>query len=394
MSKRDCTGLDTRARGDHDRPTAKFVAQALEQAGVRASEANRRVSDYLLGKLIGDGPGYQDWEAQHVQVEKIKRRVRLYLVRDGAAEEEREQRWRAADREFQLLDTLKHPGILQAHGLTQHTLGPALLLEHSPRAIRLDHFLRQRGDSLPLDVQLDLVRQVAEVVSHAQDQRVVHHSLSPQSILLTDAESDRPQVKVFNWQAGYREASSSTGGHGAVTATSHVERFVEDAATAYLAPEALSEAGAGEHLDVFSLGALAYHIFSGEPPAGEAVALGEKLRGSCGLQISSVLNGASDELQMLVQAATHTIVANRTGSVSDFLATLDLVEEELTKPDDESLDDPTVAQRATRLPEDSSSSGVWVCDNLNAHTIGVFYKAFPNACSLSACATQLSPRAT
>ena len=54
-----------------------------------------------------------------------------------------------------------------------------------------------------------------------------------------------------------------------ITATAHVELLVEDASTAYLAPEAVLHAdNPGEHLDVFSLGAIAYHVFTGTAPAG------------------------------------------------------------------------------------------------------------------------------
>ena len=62
---------------------AKVVSQAMEQAGIRPSQRHRKVSDYVLEQLIGEGPGYQDWQASHVQVTESKRRVRLYLVRSG-----------------------------------------------------------------------------------------------------------------------------------------------------------------------------------------------------------------------------------------------------------------------------------------------------------------------
>ena len=187
-------------------------------------------------------------------------------------------RERAALREFQLLETLQHPGILRAYNFTEHELGPALILEHDPLAIRLDHFLAQQQDKLSIDTRLDLVRQIAEVVRYAHDKKVVHRALSPQSILVTQAGSARPRIKVFNWQVGYREPSSSTGASHIVSATSHVDRLVEDASTAYMAPEALTDDNLGEHLDVFSLGAIAYHIFSGVAPAANGLELSNKLR--------------------------------------------------------------------------------------------------------------------
>ena len=163
------------------------------------------------------------------------------------------------------------------------------------------------------------MRQIAEVIAFAHDKKVIHRALCPQSILLTGISSDRPRVKIFNWHVGFRMGTGSTGVSKAVTATSHVDRLVEDASTAYMAPEALSDDDRGENLDVFSLGAIAYHIFSGVPPAASGLELSNKLRETKGLQISSVLNGAGLALQYLVQFSTHPEVTSRTDSVLDFL---------------------------------------------------------------------------
>src|SRR5207244_12190583 len=116
--------------------------------------------------------------------------------------------------------------------------------------------------------------------------------------------------------------------------TSHVELLVEDAGIAYMAPEAVLEGEQeGEHLDVFSLGAIAYHVFAGVPPAATGVELADKLRQTRGLQISDVLNGAGKGLQELVQFSTHPDVTSRIDSAADFLGYLDAAEEDLTSPE-------------------------------------------------------------
>ena len=143
IMRRECPGLEGPPKGTHDRPTARMVSQAMDQAGIRASQRHRKVSDYLLEHIIGDGPGYQDWLATHVRLPDVKRRVRLYHVRTESSREDREKLERAALREFQLLETLQHPGILRIYGFSEHELGPALIFEHDPLSIRLDHFLSQ-----------------------------------------------------------------------------------------------------------------------------------------------------------------------------------------------------------------------------------------------------------
>lgn len=364
IKRRECDGLDPNAKGTHDRPTAKLVAQAIEQAGIRLSQRSRKVSDYVLDRLINEGPGYQDWEATHTTLKTVRRRVRIYNVRVSATSDERQTIERAARREAELLEMLHHPGVLRREGFTEHELGPALIFEHDPTAMRLDHFLTQHHDQLTVDHRLDLLRQISEVIRFAHDKRVVHRSLSPQSILILDKgkEAGAPvgrdgfAVKIFNWQVGYRSESNSTSNASiAVSATSHVDRLVDDGSTAYMAPEAISgDNNVGEHLDIFSLGAIAYHIFSGSPPAANGLELSNKLRETKGLQISSVLNGASESLQDMIQWSTLPVVADREGlvsSVDDFLDLLEKVEVEAKTSDAETyVEDPDEAKTGDLLP--------------------------------------------
>src|SRR5262249_29608558 len=63
VRRRECPGLDAAPKTPVDRPLAKVLSQALEQAGIHSSQRHRRVSDYLLERLIQEGPGSQDWRA-------------------------------------------------------------------------------------------------------------------------------------------------------------------------------------------------------------------------------------------------------------------------------------------------------------------------------------------
>jgi serine/threonine protein kinase len=270
IKRRDCQGLRPlreSSRNLYNRNIAKLIGQAMDQAGIRPSKRSRKVSDYVLDKVIDGGPGYQDWSAAHAQLEKTKRRIRFYLVRREASADDKAMIERAAKREFQLLESLQHPGILRAYTLSEHELGPALVLEDNPKAMRLDHYLNQRQEPLSIDVQLDLMRQIAEAIRFAHEQRVIHRGLNPRSILVSEDRSGHPKIKITNWQLGYRAGSSSKGASHEVTATAHVDRLAEDANTAYLAPESLNDTDfIGEHLDIFSLGAIAFYLFLGSAP--------------------------------------------------------------------------------------------------------------------------------
>ena len=117
-----------------------------------------------------------------------------------------------------------------------------------------------------------------------------------------------------------------------------------------MAPEAVTERGpAGEQLDVFSLGAIAYHLFAGQPPASSLFEMTQRLREEQGLRISSVLDGAGERLQLLVQLATHPEVTTRLESVRDFLEELERLEDELTQPEERPRPDPIEARPGQEL---------------------------------------------
>lgn len=336
-----------------DHHQARTLAQALAQAGIRPSNKHRKVGDYQLGALIVDGENYQDWEAQHTSIETIRRRVRIYPFAAAATEQARKSLVRQATREFQILEGIGHPGIYKPLDYKESELGPALIFDHDTKSRRLDFLLREQGSQFNVDQRLHLVRHLAETLKYAHQKRLFHRALCPQSILVRDPEASLPTLQIMNWQTGARD--SGTGGTALRTVgTIHVEEYVEDPGRVYLAPESAwhQEDGGtsqGPQLDVFSLGAIAYHIFSGQPPAANSIELHEKLRAGPGLRISDVMDGAVQNLQDLIQFSTMPDTSARFASVDDFLKALDDVEDELTAPDPEVTVDPSVATANDRL---------------------------------------------
>jgi serine/threonine protein kinase len=341
-------GTGSHRRSVVDAAVARALSRAMEDAGIRPTKRQRRVGDYELVRILLDGPGYQDWEARHVALPRLVRRIRLYPVASRAPGA-RQTMARAAQREFQILEGIEHPGILKAVDYSEHELGPALIFEHDVNAIRLDHFLIENAQRLDVDLRLGLLRQMAEALQYAHARKLVHRALSPQSVLVLDPKAAVPRVQIFNWQTGARDFGS-TSSRG-VTATLHLGELVETPTTAYMAPESRTDPDArGEQLDVFGLGAIAYHLFAGQPPAASFAELAERLREGRGLQIASVLNGAGEHLRFLIQHSTHPEVTSRLDSIADFLAYLEPVEDELTAPPEDRMPrDPTAANQGDRL---------------------------------------------
>ncbi|MDQ2945691.1 MAG: protein kinase, partial [Acidobacteriota bacterium] len=315
---------------------------AMDTAGIRPSERLRHVSDYRMDELLGQGPQstWQDWSATHVSLKKDHRRVRIYPKRTAEADE---QSTRAmAEREYQILSSLRHPGILEAQTFTDHDLGPAILFSRDPEELRLDFYLDRYRDKLPLDRRLDLIRQLAEAVRYAHSRRVVHRALSPQSVLVTKPEAASPVLKIFNWQASRDLESSSTQFRASVS--TDFSDYLENASYVYLSPETFDKSALrSESSDIFSLGTIAFHILTGRPPATGLQELQKLLLDRQGLPLPAMLDAASKKLDGLIRAATHPDPDARTASAGQFLSELEDAEEEITAPD--TVDNPLEATK-------------------------------------------------
>lgn len=333
-----------------DSRQARAIAKAVAEAGIRPSNKNRRVGDYLLERVVAEGVNYQDWAATHTAV-GAKRRIRVYNYGAAASPEARAALSRQARREFNVLEGVDSPGIVKVYEYKETEFGPALIFESDAGAERLDHFLQRRGAQLDIGTRLQIIRDLAETVAYAHKRRLYHRALTPSSVLVREtADARKPlRVQIMNWQTGARE-----GGDGGVTVqttgTLHVSEYVDDPGRLYLAPEALlAGAGAGATLDVYSLGAIAFLVLSGRPPAADAIELAEALRRDGALQLSNALDGASKSLQDLVEYSTKAQVSMRIATAEEFLEYLDAAEEELTAPTPEQTVDPSQAKAGDRI---------------------------------------------
>src|SRR5580698_4472063 len=106
LLQREYYGNESARRPQIDLSIARRVAKSLDEAGIRPSQRQRCVGDYVLQELIEENPlfAYQDFKAEHPTT-KTTRRVRLYTVA-GKDKPTRDAVRRAALQEFQILESL------------------------------------------------------------------------------------------------------------------------------------------------------------------------------------------------------------------------------------------------------------------------------------------------
>ncbi|MEY9214304.1 serine/threonine protein kinase [Thermobifida halotolerans] len=308
---------------------AQLLPGLMKKAGVDASTAHLRFDDdWELSKSpIDGGPTWEDRLAVRRHPIREEGRVRIYLVGERTDEDARREVERAAEREYQVLQGINHRGIVQALQFRDHRGSPAILFRHSASDLRLDAYLDTHGASLPLRVRLDLVRQLADALRYAHDRSLYHRALAARSVYVScrDDGSD-PVLRVVDWQVAARDFDTTP--LSSVGDSSIHSEHVADTAEVYLAPEFDQRFADPVDLDLFGLGAVAYLVLTGRPPAVSRSELLQRLRVDGGLRPRAVADEVPEELDSLVFSVTRADVADRIESVAGFVAGLDAFEQQ------------------------------------------------------------------
>ena len=352
ICRRDAPGLRGFQRAPVTKDQIRAFITGVEQVSLNPVQKVRKAGDYVLDGLFHDSPlgTYQEWLGHHVRIKSGPRLIRVYL--EGLqGEMERSTLRRTAEREFQILERMEHPGILRVDTLTETESGPALVFRWQEGAQRLDHYLAGLAQPLSADAALEILRQITEAIAYAHRKKVVHRGLSPQAIIVLPSEpGEELTVQISSWHLGFIDGGTSAGPTRTRFSNSlHAGQFVEDEATVFFAPEAVSGQNIeGEELDSFSLGALAYYLFSGKPPADSVLDLDQKLRQKNHLDLCAVKNGVVPALAELVQ---YTACSERSlrYSPEEILECIDRIWDEMTAPERAEAVDPRTAKSGDLL---------------------------------------------
>ncbi|MFZ6186103.1 protein kinase domain-containing protein, partial [Nannocystis pusilla] len=176
-------------------------------------------------------------------------------------------------------------------------LGPSLFLDAFEGSTSLAEFLARRP-SLAFADRVAILDQVAVALAHCHRRVVYHGGLCPDAVLVRQLDpAQPPEVRIYNFRAGRSDE---------VSPTVHRSRFASEPAAAYQAPELFSAADAlGVDSDLFSLAALAYHLFTGVAPAQTGIDLLQRINREGALDPRSVTDTVPDVIADAIVAATR-----------------------------------------------------------------------------------------
>jgi len=272
----------------------------------------------INGSPLDEGEGWQDWPAEHRHNADDIVRIRVFTTPSNSPQSVRTAIQRRVNREFQLLQALKHEGIVTPRDYVETEDGdPGLVYSIDDEYTPLDLLV---GTPLTADQRLSILESTADALSYAHRHRVAHRGLSPHSIRVAvpSAPNAKLGVRLADWSWAGRIHHTGTGSRSVLADQSGPSI---DGSELYEAPEGrLAVVADRPGLDMFSLGAVAYYLMAGEPPAADRTDLREKLTAAQGLDLAAApgIPYADEDLRQLILHATCPKVSQRLAGAQEF----------------------------------------------------------------------------
>ena len=201
-----------------------------------------RIGNYELESELGATATCTIYRASH---QLLPRRAVVKLAR--AVGDWTRQRSIEVLREACLLEALHHPGVVRIHEAGRLADGRGWFAAELVEGLTIADALLQ-GPIEPA-VAVGMLRDTADVLAHAHRRGVIHGGLAPEGVVVTGKSRGFP-LCLTDWaQARTYDAPRAP-----------------QPPTPYAAPELARDDRIDDRIDVYALGALAYHVLTGVAP--------------------------------------------------------------------------------------------------------------------------------
>jgi peptide/nickel transport system substrate-binding protein len=203
----------------------------------------QQLGNYRLVSLLGQGGYAEVYLGQHV---RFKQQAAIKVLHAHLSEQEAQH----FQQEAETIATLAHPSIIRVLDFDVQDGIPFLVIDYAPHGS-----LRQRypkGSLVPLPVIVSSVKQVAEALHYAHEQKFIHRDVKPENMLV----GKRQEILLSDFgiaTLAHSTSSLSTSAEGT------------SGTLAYMAPEQI-EGHPRPASDQYALGVVVYEWLCGERP--------------------------------------------------------------------------------------------------------------------------------
>lgn len=153
--------------------------------------------------------------------------------------------------EAALVGRLQHPNVVQIHDAAAGPGEPYVVMEYVP-GTTLRNFCRTDA-LLALDQVVEVGFKCAMALGYVSRQGLIHRDVKPANLLAVTNGREITDVKVSDFGSVLNLRSDTT-------------QVFRVGSLAYMAPEQLDGADLDARADIYSLGAVLYHLIAGRPP--------------------------------------------------------------------------------------------------------------------------------
>ena len=262
-----------------------------------------QIGKYRVLRKLGDGATSEvflcrdEFGGRDVAVKQARP-----AVVDAAAGETGEQNGRYAERFFAaeaaLVGRLKHPNVVQIYDAVSDPAQPYLVMEYVAGTTLRPYC---RGDQLlPLELIVEIGFKCAMALGYVYRQGVLHRDVKPANLLVEVNHSTITGVKISDFGSALNLGSDLT----------QIHRV---GSLAYISPEQLEGATLDCRSDMYSLGAVLYHLVAGRPAldASAPSAMMQQIYHQRPSPLGPLRTGVGPELDAVIQRALAKNPAER-----------------------------------------------------------------------------------
>jgi serine/threonine-protein kinase len=238
---------------------SSFAAHTISRLRSQVAEA-RRFGQYRLGKRIGAGGMGEVFLAEH---ELLKRPCAVKLIRPEVVL--RAGTIERFEREVRINAKLSHPNTVEIFDYGRTEDGTYYyVMEYLPGMSLAD--LVERHGPLPPGRVVYLLRQVSLALQEAHEAGLIHRDIKPSNIFAAKRGAMDDVAKLLDFglvRPVATAASPQTSDEGKILGT-----------PLYMSPEqATGSRLLDARSDIYSVGAVAYHLLTGQPPFDKGTAI-------------------------------------------------------------------------------------------------------------------------